>query len=42
MLARYAQDKLEIYTKERKTEKAAKLVTKEDFDAEMNEKLEKL
>jgi hypothetical protein len=37
LLARYAQDKLEIYNKESKTEKAAKLITKEDFDADMNE-----
>jgi hypothetical protein len=42
LLARYAQDKLKIYNNEPKTEKAAKLVTKEEFDFAMSEKLEKL
>jgi hypothetical protein len=42
MLARYAQDKLDIYKKERYTEKKANLILQEDFDMEMNEKLEKL
>jgi len=42
LLARYAQDKLQIYDKEAKTEADAKLATKDDFDAVMGEKLEKL
>lgn len=42
MLARYAQDKLGVYKEDVKTEKKAKLITQEDFDFEMNEKLEKL
>ena len=33
LLARYAQDKLQIYEKEAKTEADAKLATKDDFDA---------